>query len=191
MQVVATVGMPGSGKGEFAAVADEMGYPVVRMGDVIREEAERRGVEPSDANLGAIATELREEHGDDVIARRCVDAVRDRDAELVVVDGVRGIDEVETFRDAFGDDLALVAVEAPFEDRLERLDERGRSDDVSSEEALERRDERELGYGMGEAIEAADTTVANDGSLAAFRERARAMLRKVRDDGDPLVDGSQ
>jgi dephospho-CoA kinase len=191
MQVVATVGMPGSGKGEFAAVADEMGYPVVRMGDVIRDEAERRGVEPSDANLGAIATALREEHGDDVIARRCVDAVRDRDADLVVVDGVRGIDEVETFRDAFGDDLALVAVEAPFEDRLERLDERGRSDDVSSEQALERRDERELGYGMGEAIEAADATVANDGSLAAFRERARAMLRKVRDDGDPLVGGSQ
>lgn len=184
MRVVATVGMPGSGKGEFADVADDLGYPVVRMGDVIREEADRRGVEASDANLGAIATELREAHGDDVIARRCVDVVEDRGADVVVIDGIRGIDEVATFREAFGDDLVLVAVEAPFETRLDRLDDRGRSDDVASEEALHQRDERERGYGMDEAIEAADTLITNDGSLGAFRARSRELLRE-------LIDGSQ
>lgn len=184
MRVVATVGMPGSGKGEFARVADEMGYHVVRMGDVIREEAERRGVAPSDANLGEVATDLREQHGDDVIAQRCVDAVRERDAELVVIDGVRGVDEVAVFEEAFGDDLVLVAVEAPFAERLERVGDRGRSDDVSSEQALRDRDERELGYGMGEAIEAADRRIANDGSLETFRERSRSLLSE-------LVDGSQ
>jgi len=39
MKIIAFVGMPASGKGEAATVAKELGYPVVNMGDVIREEA--------------------------------------------------------------------------------------------------------------------------------------------------------
>jgi len=37
-------GMPGSGKSLVADAAKQLGFRVVSMGDVIREEAERRGV---------------------------------------------------------------------------------------------------------------------------------------------------
>ena len=43
MRVIGTVGLAGSGKGEFATVAEETGVPVVTMGDVIRRECRGRG----------------------------------------------------------------------------------------------------------------------------------------------------
>lgn len=187
--------MPASGKSEAARLARDEGVPVVSMGDVIRDEVKRRGLEPTDDNMGDVATSLREEEGDDAVARRCADEIRAQDAPVVLVDGVRGIDEVEYFRDEFddgdvrqaesdessgtqtsGDEFVLVAVEAPFETRLERVRERARSDDMTTPEELRDRDERELGYGMGEAIEDADVRIVNDGSLEEFREEFRDVL---------------
>lgn len=176
MKVVGVVGMPASGKTEAAKVAREEGVPVVSMGDVIREEVELRGLEPTDENMGRIGVALREKEGDDAVARRCASEIRNKNAPVVVVDGVRSADEADYFRDEFGKDFVLVAVEAPFETRLERVRERGRSDDVDAADELRERDERELGYGMGEAIDEADVTIENDGSLKEFREAFRAVL---------------
>ena len=41
-QVYAVCGMPGSGKGEFAAVLSNKGIPVVSMGDMVRAEVRSR-----------------------------------------------------------------------------------------------------------------------------------------------------
>jgi len=48
MNVIGTVGLPGSGKGEAANVAESAGVPVVVMGDVIREECRDRGLDPAE-----------------------------------------------------------------------------------------------------------------------------------------------
>ncbi|MDY7082353.1 MAG: AAA family ATPase [Halobacteria archaeon] len=180
MRVIATVGMPGSGKSEAAEVAREMDIPVVTMGDVIRREVKKRDLEPSDDNMGEIATELRDEEGMDAVAARCIDMISEKDSDVVFVDGVRGWSEAERFRQEFGDDFTLVAIEVPFETRLNRIRERGRSDDLSTEKELRRRDERELGYGMGEAIEKADETVENTGSLDEFRRKMKSLLKDLK-----------
>jgi len=175
MRVIGTVGLPGSGKGEFAAVADELGVPVVTMGDVIREECRRRGLDPADHH-GEVAQSLREEEGPLAIAERSIPMVREAldDADTVLVDGLRSADELQRFREAFGDEFTLVAVEAPFELRAERIDARGR--DNSARETLRERDERELGFGLGEALERADVRIENDDTLAAFREDVQEVL---------------
>ncbi|MFB6117441.1 AAA family ATPase [Halosegnis sp.] len=175
MEVIGTVGLPGSGKGEFAEVARELGVPVVTMGDVIREECRARGLDPADYH-GEVARALREEDGPLAIAERSIPLVHEagEGAETVVVDGLRSAAELKRFREAFGDAFTLVAVEAPFEARAERIDARGR--DNTAAETLRDRDERELGFGMGEAIEQADRRIENDGSLAAFREAVREVL---------------
>ena len=176
MKVVGVVGMPASGKTEAAEVARDEGVPVVSMGDVIREEVELRGLEPTDKNMGRVGVALREKEGDDAVARRCASEIRSKDSSVVVVDGVRSADEAEYFHEEFGEDFVLVSVKAPFETRLDRVRSRGRSDDVDAAEELRERDERELGYGMGEAIEEADVTIENDGSLEEFRDEFREVL---------------
>lgn len=176
MRIIAFVGMPASGKGEAARVAEEMGIPVVNMGDVIREEASRRELEPTDENLGMVGDRLREEEGMGAIAKRLVPKIRDMDDPVVAIDGIRGSAEVIEFKRAFGDEFTLIAIHALPETRLERVRERGRSDDVETRAELRRRDQRELGWGMDAAIRAADTVVHNEGSLEEFQEEIRELL---------------
>ena len=181
MRVIAFVGLPLSGKSTAAKVAEEMGIPVVCMGDVVREEAKRRGLPQTDENLGKIAEELRRKEGMDAIAKRCIPIIREKGKDLgvVVVDGIRGIAEVERFKKEFGDDFILINIEAPLEVRFQRALKRKRSDDVRSLEDLKRRDERELGWNMGEAMKMANFTIENTGGLEEFKEKVRGILEQL------------
>ncbi len=181
MKVIAFVGYPLSGKSTAAQVAREMGIPVVVMGDIVREEAARRGLELTDENLGKVASELREKEGMDAIARRCIPKIREeaRKSGIVVVDGIRGIAEIERFKKAFGDDFILIAIESPLEVRFERAKMRKRSDDVEKLEDLEERDRREERWGMREAMEIADFTVENTGDYEDFVDKIRQILLKL------------
>ncbi|PSP61869.1 hypothetical protein BRC77_11870 [Halobacteriales archaeon QH_8_64_26] len=181
MRVIATVGLPGSGKSEAAAVARELGVPVVTMGDVIRAECRDRGLDPA-THHGEVAKALRAEQGPGAIAERSLPIIEARiaetDTETVLVDGIRSDTEVDRFEDAFGKAFSLLSIEAPFDVRAERVAARGR--DTPTEdggESLEERDARERGFGMDDAIARADYTISNTDSLAAFRERIETVLR--------------
>ena len=195
MNVIGTVGLPGSGKGEAAKVAEEAGIPVVVMGDVIRAECRRRGLDPAEHH-GRMAGTLREEEGADAIAARTLPLIREAAAEgasdTVLVDGLRSTVELDRFREAFGDDFTLVAVNAPFEVRAERLDDRARDESDSDLAALRERDARELELGLGETLDRADVEVDNTGTLAEFRRRVRGVLgvderEAAGDDGAPAT----
>jgi len=176
--VVGIVGLPGSGKSEAATVAEELGVPVVTMGDVIRAACRERGLDPA-THHGQVAKQLRAENGPAAIAEASLPSIEEElaDSGLVLVDGIRSDVEVERFETAFGDVFTLVSVETPFETRAERLDVRGRdADSDEGGESLAERDERELEFGMGEAIDRAEITLENTGSLESFHDRVRELL---------------
>jgi len=179
MKLIAFVGMPGSGKSEASTVARTMKIPVVSMGDVVREEAAKRGLPPTDENIGGIGTELRKDEGMDVISKRCVPKIRTHGGDVVVIDGTRNIEEVNYFKKQFGIDFKLVAINAPFDLRFERVKKRARSDDMKGIEELKRRDEREKGWGLDNAMELADITLKNTGSLKEFQDEIRNLLRTI------------
>lgn len=177
MTVIATVGLPGSGKGEAAAVAEDLEIPVITMGDVIRDECRSRGLDPA-THHGEVAKSLREEHGPDIIAQRTIERVEDlrENHELVVVDGVRSDTEVDRFNEAY-EDFVLVSIEAPFEMRLKRLSARNRDKTDTAAEALKKRDQREQKFGMEKAMKQADIHIENTDTLETFRNQIRELLR--------------
>lgn len=175
MRVLGTVGLPGSGKGEAATVARAAEIPVVTMGDVIRAACRERGLDPAEHH-GTVAERLREEDGPTAIADRTVDRLRELDAEVVLVDGLRGPAELDRFRAAFGDRFQLVAIEAPFEVRARRAADRGRDDSDGDRAAFRAREEREREFGLVDVMERADVTVDNTDSLAAFHEKIADLL---------------
>jgi len=176
--------MPASGKSEAARVAQRRGIPVIVMGDAVREEANIRGLDPSDANIGGLADQLRAAEGLDAIAKRCVPAIRKLygtdEADTVVIDGIRGLSEVDRFRHEFGDDFMLIAIVAPIDIRLKRISGRRRSDAITSMELLKARDEREMRWGIGEAIASADHVIQNTGTLDRFREAVEFMVDRTK-----------
>jgi dephospho-CoA kinase len=182
MRIIAFVGMPASGKSEASKIASEMGIPVVNMGDVIRKEVLRLGLEPTDASTGMVATELRKREGMDAVAKRCVSQIRKSGTSLVVVDGVRGIAELECFRREFGKNFILIAIYTPLDIRFGRVQHRGRSDDMDQIDGLRNRDKRELSWGMGEAIIASNAEIENDSTLEAFKEKVLEVIKNYSEE---------
>lgn len=176
--VVAVAGMPGSGKSLVVGTAVENGYGAVLMGNVVREEARKRGIEPNAENVGKIMLELRQMEGKAVIARRCVPSIVSATSQKVIVDGIRSLDEVEEFKRHFPK-LSLMAVHASPETRFTRLFHRRRSDDAADWEVFHERDKRELSVGLGNAIAMAEQVVVNEESTVVVKRRIRETLEKV------------
>jgi len=175
MKVIGVVGLPASGKGEFSKIAAKRGVPVIVMGDMIRNAVKEGGLDPTDANLGAMANKLRAEGGMDAIAHLCVPDIQRQTAPLVLVDGIRGDAEVAMFRRIFPG-FTLISIGSSFETRLARIKERGRSDDFESAGDLRSRDLRELDWGLGFALKDADMHLSNEGTLAAFSVAVHNLL---------------
>jgi len=178
MKAIAFTGMPGSGKTEAVNVAKEMGLKVISMGDEVRNEAIRRGMELTDENVGSLANEMRIKYGKDIWAKKCLEKLREMKEEIVVIDGIRNIEEVETFRKKLKN-FILVAIHASPITRYERLMKRGREDDSMKIEDLKAREKRELSWGLGNVIAMADIVVVNEGSLEEFKNKIRKILEDL------------
>lgn len=181
MRVVAFTGLPGAGKTDAVEEAKRRGLPIVVMGDFVRAETQARGLSPADANLGKTAQDMRQRLGADIMAVKTIDEIqrKHREARLVVVDGVRSLEEIQTLRARLGPSFQLVSIDAPEAERFARLRGRGRSDDSHSVDDMRARDEREKAWGLLEAISQADAHLGNAGSLAEFRRQVSALFDRL------------
>jgi dephospho-CoA kinase len=168
--------MPGAGKEEFVKVALENGFKVVRMGDVVRAEASRRGIAMTDQEVGGFASAERKEHGPGIWATRCLPFLEGHDT---VIDGSRSTFELDVFRKSLGRKVRLVAIHASPSLRFERLRRRNRSDAPQTLEEFRRRDEREMGWGLGNLIAQADLVIMNEGTLEEFHRRVKEELDRA------------
>lgn len=175
-RVIGVVGMPGSGKVVVDKVAGELGFSVVVMGDVIREETAKRGLDPTPENTGKIMLKIRDEEGPTVVAKRCVPKIQNSPSTVVVVEGLRSLAEADEFKKAFPA-FTLLAIHSSPETRFQRVFKRKRSDDPASWKVFTERDLRELEVGIGSAIALADRVIVNEGTLAQFRAKIRVLLK--------------
>jgi dephospho-CoA kinase len=175
--VLGVVGMPGAGKSVVDMVATINGFAVVVMGDVIRDEVERRNLTATSKAVGDVMLGLREEEGEAVIAKRCVSKILAVPQTNVIVDGVMSPAEVDEFRRHFPK-FKILAIHASPQTRFHRLYQRGRSDDAG-EAAFRERDYRELQTGKGAVIAMADYLIVNEGAFTEFKAEIERVLRDV------------
>lgn len=173
MKVLGVTGLPGSGKSVVARVATDLGMQVVRMGDVIRKEAQKRNESP-----GVVAVQLRQEYGEFIVAQRCVGIIKNsQDKEIsYLIEGIRSPFEVEIFQNNFHG-FKVIAVHSRPKTRFKRLKRRKRSDDSSSKDEFISRDQREVKFGIGNVIAMADYMIVNEGSLVKIKKLVRSMLK--------------
>lgn len=177
-KIIGITGMPGAGKGTATETAAKAGYSVVVMGDLIREETEKRGLSPTPDNMGKIMLKIREEGGPSVVAKRCLSKIRDAAGQMIIVEGIRGLAEVNELKEHFPD-MFLVAIHASPKKRAQRLHRRGRSDDPKTWEEFQKRDLRELVVGVGSVIAVSDHIIINEGTPRQLDRDTLKMLKKV------------
>jgi len=178
--VIGLAGMPGSGKSVVVDTARELGYDIVVMGDVIRQETLKRNLELTPQNVGKVMLQLREECGNYVIAEKCVPKIEEQTSFKVLVDGLRSLHEADIFKKHFSK-FSLLAVHASPETRFNRLSNRRRSDDTAEWNVFYERDMRELSVGLGNVIAMAEQMIVNDNSFTGVKIKVKDCLKRVEE----------
>ncbi len=177
MQVFGISGMPGSGKSVVSEVASEKGAIIVSMGDIVREEAKKRG-EPSKET----AKNLRKEFGEYIVSELTIKKIKqilDEGFEnKIIVEGIRSHHEVEMFKENF-DDFIILSIHANPQIRFERLKIRQREDDSTDYNVFKARDMTELGFGIGNVISLSDKILINESDLESFKQEINIFLEEM------------
>ena len=177
MQIMGISGLPGSGKSLVSEMATEKGAIMVSMGDIIREEAKKRG-----ETTGETAVNLRKEFGEYIVSELTIKKIKklldDGIDSPIVVDGIRSHHEVKMFKENF-DNFIIVSVFANPKIRFKRLVERKREDDCPDWVGFQIRDERELNFGMGNVIALSDKLIINESDFESYRERIREVFKEI------------
>lgn len=93
--IVIVTGMPGSGKSKIVKEFEKRGgFPSVSLGgDIVREETLKRGLELTKENVAKVSIRLRQELGQNAVAKLAVEKVKAllKGSKVVVIDGVRSL----------------------------------------------------------------------------------------------------
>lgn len=164
--IIAVVGMPGSGKGTCTThVAEKYGVPMFHFGNMVYEEVQRRGLD-NVLDERFVREDMRKVDGPAVLAKRVAEktqaALKDG-AKAVALDGLYSWSEYRYLRELFGDDLLVIAIAAPRQERYRRGAERKDDHRKYTPEQVEARDIEEIeNLEKGGPIAIADYTIVND-----------------------------
>jgi len=179
--LIGVTGMPGSGKSVAARrIASILGWPVVSMGDIVRQEVVRRGFKLNSPNIEMVARVLREELGEEAVAVLLIRELERMNIgqEGLVVDGMRSLAEAKTLSKLGR--ICIVAVHASPRARYERIIKRSRKGDAVSWNQFVERDMNNLRLGIGSLIALADYMIVNEGSIEELLAQADRVANTVR-----------
>jgi len=176
-KVIAMSGMPGAGKGVAANAGKQLGLEVFVLGDIIREETERRGLEPTPQNMGNVMLDIRAKEGPDVVVRRLLPKIEQAKSKVVIVEGIRSLHELKELAARF--EVIPLAIHASPKSRFQRLLSRNRSDDPKTWEVFQERDFRELDVGLGQVLALAEIVLTNEGSISQLQSAFKAAFAKL------------
>lgn len=176
--IIGLTGKNGAGKGEIAKYLQERGFHYYSLSDVLRETAQKEGLEVTRDTLVALGNRLRGERGAGALAEAIFSRL---DPEKnYIVDSVRHPSEVAVLRRR--KDFCLVQIKAPQRLRFERLKLRAREKDPRTFEEFVALEEKEAASSessdqqLDKAIALADFTLDNAGPLKMVQDQARELL---------------
>ncbi len=159
-EIYGVTGMPLAGKTFVAEILQDKNFTVLDMGDIVRIEMEKRGIDVEET--GDFVNSMRDEHGMDAIAKLSSPYLEEiiDEKDKIVITGMRSWDEKQRFEEETGEDIEVIAVWTPREERKERKEERQREEDLVGDEFHER-DLREISNGVGKLIALSDHLIKN------------------------------
>lgn len=178
-QVIALVGMCGSGKSVCCEEFRKAGWEYVYFGGVTMKELEKRGLERNEVNERSVREELRATYGPAAFAILLKDEISEKlEKKNVCLDGLYSWSELLVLREALGDKLTVVAIIAERKKRYGRIARRtirpltpaqAESRDIAEIEKMEK----------GGPIAMADLFLFNDGSEAEFRDATCKLIARA------------
>ena len=174
--VIGVVGPIGSGKDTVSDyIAKKYGYTIVSYRDIVREETEKAGMEPTRENLQKIGGGYREKYGDDYFAKKVMEKAKH--LEKVVLKDMRRSSDVSVPKQYFKSEMIIILVEANEKTRLERMKERSRLSDPHTMEELRKQETREKELHFTDSFSMADVKIENKGSLEDLYRKIDQIMK--------------
>ena len=180
-KVIILTGMPGSGKSTAALEFQKLNVPVIGMGDAVRKEMRRRGIEINNRSIRLFSKRMTKEHGNKYVIGLVKKELLEvfKTANIAVLDGSRRMSEVEEVEKE-GYKPIILGIIADKQVRFKRIVKRKNESDFSSYSEFEWREKLELSYGIAEVIASADYYIDNMGSKQKFLNDIKKFLSKVK-----------
>ena len=178
--IIAIVGMCGSGKSVAGEYLESLGFERVYFGGLTIEEVEKRGLEVNEENERHVREEFRETHGMGAFAVLSLPKIRElrKKDKRVLIDGLYSFSEYKTLREKYGDELFMIAVFTPKELRYARLNSRTVRP-LTRTEAISRDYAEIENIEKGGPIALADDTIHNSGSKENLIKALKIVLKGV------------
>ena len=165
--IIGLTGKNAAGKGEIADHLKSKGFVYFSLSDALRDEATKQSLDHSRDTLIRLGTEMREKHGNDILAKRINEKIKQNKGNFVV-DSIRNPGEVEDLRK--NDSFILIGVHADAKMRFERLMKRGRAGDSRTFEEFMEHEKKEnnnegAGQQLDKCLEMADKTIDSNGTI--------------------------
>lgn len=176
--VLAVVGMTGSGKSVACDYLEDLGYKKVYFGGVTMDELKKANLEVNPENEKMMRESLRKEFGMGAYAIKLLPVIEDiHEKYNVVLDGLYSWDELIILKEHFKN-LKVIAVVADKDIRYERLSKR-EIRPLTRKEA-EKRDIAEIeNIKKGGPIAFADYYIYNNGDLEDYKKNLEKILRRI------------
>jgi len=181
---IGLIGTNGAGKSEVCRYLSEKGYRVVSLSDLVREELRIRGLSEDRDTLTAVANEMKNEYGQDVLAKRTWEWASLQNTP-VVFDSIRNAAECDFLK---GRGVRMIGIDADIQVRFDRISQRKRASDLVNFETFRRQDQEENeGLSSGQhiflALKSCDHVMKNNGDLASLHQSVEALLSGMINNG--------
>ncbi len=180
-KIIGVTGHPASGKDTVADYFVLKGFVNVSGGDLLREKMKKLGLPVDRASVYTFVTEMRAKYGNNYpYEKDIMDSLKGN----VVVSGFRNTEELKVFKEKFGDEFTLIAVEALPEVRYMRAKGRDRVGDNISLEAFKEQEEREKNNNSGthevdKLISLADIKIENNGTKDELLDKLDKIFGEI------------
>lgn len=177
--ILAIVGMAGSGKSEVIQFAKEKGFPCIRFGEETDRGLMEAGLPLTEENERVYREKLRKELGMAAYAIKAKPFIDEVLAQgnVVFLDGLYTWEEYLYLRETYRD-LLLIAIVANRANRYDHLKKRS-TRPLMPKESYER-DVAEIEHlNKAPAIAIADYVIENNGTLDELKEKTDALLQRL------------
>ena len=178
MVVVAITGLPLSGKSVATEFFIKKGFEQIKLKALVRGLTIEQGIEITNDTYRKFADDLRRMRGMDAVARLALPILKQLEGKKVVFDGIRGMEEIELFRQ-HRNDIVLLGIWSPFKARFMRAVKRKREDEALNKDDFRKRDHIEIGWGIPVCIALADYLIINDQNEGDFLSKLEDIFQWI------------
>ena len=181
VQLLAFVGLAGSGKSSAVEYLTEKGYPKVYFGGIIYKAMKDAGIDINWESQKQFREEMREKEGKDFVVKRAIKEVHDlinAGQHRIILDGLYSWSEYKILKHEFPGEMTVVAVVTPKHLRYQRMEHR--TERPMTKQEVDERDWAEIeNIEKGGPIAIADFFIHNDKNLASLQEQVESVVAQT------------